>query len=230
MLHLILADSELETVPPEISSEKSIRWKAQRRGRKPTELILDSNYDHRIMRKLPDSERRGRPDIIHVCMLAALDSPLNREDLLKLYIHTRNDKIIDVASETRIPRSYNRFIGLIEQLFLTGEVPPEGPLLRLRDGTLRGIVEEINPEKAITFSSREQEFRRESLFDEVKKEDDVCIIVGGFPHGDFLSRVGELSDEIVRIYPEEFEALTAVTHAIHFYEDEFEVLKGSFNK
>lgn len=230
MLHLILADSELETVPPEISSEKSIRWKAQRRGRKPTELILDSNYDHRVMRKLPDSERRGRPDIIHVCMLAALDSPLNREGLLKFYVHTRNDKVIDVDSDTRIPRSYNRFVGLMEQLFLIGEVPPEDPLLRLRDRTLEEIVEEINPKKTITFSSREQEFRRESLFDEVKKEDDVCIIAGGFPHGDFHSRVEKLSDEIVKIYPEEFDVLTAVTHAIHFYEDEFEILKESFNK
>lgn len=230
MLHLILTDSEIETIPKKISKEKSITWKARRRGRNPTELILDSNYDHSIMRKLSDSKRRGRPDIIHVCMLTALDSPLNREGLLKFYVHTRGNMIIKVSPETRIPRSYNRFIGLMEQLFLIGEVPPEEPLMKLREGKLEDLIHEINPDKTITFTINGRESDRKSIFHKVNKEDNLCIIVGGFPHGDFLSNVEELSDEVIKIYPNEFEALTAVNHAIHFYEDEFEILRESFKK
>lgn len=221
MLHLILADSELETVPPKISSDKSLQRKAQRRGRRATELILDSNYYHKPMRQLKDSERRGRPDIVQVCMLAALDSPLNREGLLKLHVHTRHNKIIGIDPETRIPRSYNRFIGLMEQLFLTGGVPPDEPLMKLQDMTLAERLKEIEAKRIIALSKRGNKFEKEDLFQGLKKKDDFCAIIGGFPHGEFLSDVDKLSDEMIRIYPETLDAITAVTHMIQFYEEKY---------
>ncbi|KXA88927.1 hypothetical protein AKJ57_06115 [candidate division MSBL1 archaeon SCGC-AAA259A05] len=221
MLHLILADSELETVPSEISSDKSLRRKARRRGKRPTELILDSNYFHKPMRKLEDSERRGRPDIVHVCMLTALDSPLNHEGLLKFNVHTRQDKVIKVNPETRIPRSYNRFVGLMEQLFLTGEVPPESPLLKMKDATLAEKVKETGPERVVTLREDGKRISRKKLFRGISKKDDFCAIVGGFPHGEFLSEVDSLSDEKIKIYPKALEAVTVVTHIIQFYEAEY---------
>lgn len=221
LLHLILADSEIETVPKKISSDKSIQRKAQRRGRKATELILDSNYFHKPMRKLADSERRGRPDIVHVCMLTALDTPLNREGYLNLYIHTRNDKIIEVDPSTRIPRSYNRFIGLMEQLFLTGGVPPGENLMKIYEMSLAGKLEEINPKKTIAFSKEGSRFNRKSIFQDLKREENICVIIGGFPRGGFLSEVEKLSDEIFRIYPDPLDAVTVATHIIQFYEEEF---------
>ncbi|KXB05159.1 hypothetical protein AKJ49_01370 [candidate division MSBL1 archaeon SCGC-AAA382A03] len=222
MLHLILADSELETVPSIISSDKSIQRKAQRRGRKGTELILDSNYYHKPMRKLEDSNRRGRPDIVHVCILAALDSPLNREGCLNMYIHTRNDEVINIDSETRIPRSYNRFIGLMEQLFLVGGVPPDNPLMKLERGkNLTDLVDEINADKTITFTQEGRKIGRDELFDGLGLDNDICVVIGDFPHGDFLSNVDGLSDDLVCIYSESLDAVTVVTHAIQFYEDYF---------
>lgn len=220
MLHLILADSELETVPPEISSDKSIKRKARRRGRRPTELILDSNYYHKPMRKLEDSERRGRPDIVHVCILTALDSPLNHEGFLKFTVHTRQDKVIEISPKTRIPRSYNRFIGLMEQLFLTGKVPPENPLLKIEDKPLAEKVKEIKPEKVLTLREDGRRTSRKELFQRMSKKEDLCVIVGGFPHGEFLSNVDSLSDKIIKIYSKTLEAVTAVTHFIQFYEEE----------
>lgn len=221
MLHVILADSEIETVPPKISSDKSIQRKAQRRGRKATELILDSNYFHKPMRKLEDSERRGRPDIMHVCMLTALDTPLNREGYLNLCIHTRNDKIIEVDSSTRIPRSYNRFIGLMEQLFLIGGVPPEENLMEISEMSLTEKVGEIDPKRTVAFSKKGGRFNRKSIFQGIERKEDLCVIIGGFPKGGFLSEVDEISDEIFRIYPDPLDAVTVVTHTIQFYEEEF---------
>ncbi len=221
MLHLILADSEIETVPKKISSDKSIQRRAQRRGRQATELILDSNYFHKPMRKLEDSERRGRPDIVHVCTLTALDTPLNRDGHLNFCIHTRNDKIIDIDPSTRIPRSYNRFIGLMEQLFLIGSVPPEKNLMELSEMSLAEKMEEIGPKKTIAFSKNGEKISRKDIFQEVKIEEDICVIIGGFPHGDFLSDVANLSDELVSIYPDPLDAVTVVTHVIQFYEEEF---------
>lgn len=173
------------------------------------------------MRKLSDSERRGRPDIVQICLLTALDSPLNREGQLKPYVHTRHDKIIEVSPETRLPRSYNRFIGLMEQLFLTGGVPPEDPLMVLEDKNLSEKVQEINPGEIIALANTGKKTEPEELFQGLSLEDDLCVLVGGFPHEDFLSNIKSISDQIVSIYPETLDAVTALTHIIQFYEEKF---------
>ncbi len=221
---MILADTELETVPKKISSDKNIKRRAQKRGRKATELILDSNYYYKPMRKIKDSERRGRPDIAHVCLLTSLDSPLNREGLLRFHIHTRHDKTIQINPETRIPRSYNRFIGLMEQLFLTKQVPPKDPLIKMESKNLEEIVSGIKPDRTIIFSEKGKDLERNKFLKENKPQDDVLVIVGGFPHGDFLSDVEKFSDEIISLYPETLDAVTIVNHAIQFFEEEYEII------
>ena len=221
MLHLILADSELETVPREIASHRVIRWWARRRGRLPTELLLDSSLHHPALRRLKDSGRRGRPDIVHQCLLAALDSPLNREGLLRSYVHTRNDRAITLDPSTRIPRAYHRFVGLLEQLFLEGAAPPEKPLLRIENASLADLIARIKPTKTICFSEHGQKRSFKELFRGFSKADEVCVIVGAFPHGEFLSEVSKLSDELVCIDPEPLHASTIVARAIYAYEDTF---------
>ena len=218
MLHLILADSELETVPPEIAGHRVVQWQARRRGRRGSELILNSSFHHPAMRRLPDRERRGRPDIVHACSLSALDTPLNREGLLRLYIHTRQNKLITVNPKVRLPRSEHRFIGLMEYLFLRGVAPPEEPLLRLGDSSLRELIEQIRPKRVVTFSERGKPRTIESAFRGLSLEDEVCTIVGGFPHGDFLSDVESISDELIRIDPEVVSAPTVVARTVYEYE------------
>lgn len=219
LLHIILADSELETIPEEISNEPPIQREAQEIEKSPTDLILDSNYHHDSMKPLADSERRGRPDIAHVCLLSALESPLNKEDLLKIHIHTRHDKVIEIEPHTRIPRSYNRFIGLMEQLFKTGGVPPENPLMTMSEKDLETKIDEINPEKTLSFSLQGEKIEGKDMFRPEEKEKDICAIVGGFPNGDFNSNIEKLSDEIIKMYHHELNALTVVNHAVQFYEE-----------
>lgn len=157
-------------------------------------------------------------------MIVALDSPLNREGLLRFYIHTRHDKVIDVDPETRIPRSYNRFIGLMEQLFLTGGVPPKNPLMKLRDLTLAEKLRKIGADETITLTEGGNKVNERGLFRGIRKTDDLCVITGGFPHGGFLSDVGDLSDDLISIYPESLDAVTAVTHMIQSYEEEYGII------
>ncbi len=219
MLHLILADAELETVPREIASHRTFMWQARRRGRRPTELVLDSNLHHAAMRGLKDADRRGRPDIAHICLLLALDSPLNREGLLRLHVHTRHNKLITIDPATRLPPAYNRFIGLMEHLFLAGAAPPEEPLLRLEDASLKEIIAQIKPTRVVSFSERGEKKLFSELFAGTSKSDDTCVVVGGFPHGDFISNVRELSDAIVCIDSDLLLAPTVATRAIHAYEE-----------
>ena len=42
-----------------------------------------------------------------------LDSPLNRAGLLQVYIHTERNVLIEVHPQTRIPRTFDRFSGLM---------------------------------------------------------------------------------------------------------------------
>ena len=42
-----------------------------------------------------------------------LDSPLNRAGLLQVYIHTERNVLIEVHPQLRIPRTFDRFCGLM---------------------------------------------------------------------------------------------------------------------
>jgi rRNA small subunit pseudouridine methyltransferase Nep1 len=114
---------------------------------------------------------------------------------------------------------FNRFTGLIEHLFLTGEAPPEKPLLRLESASLAGLIERIKPKKVITFSELGRRKLCRELFDGISREDEVCVVVGGFPHGEFLSNVVEVSNELVSIDPELLRAPTVTARAIYAYEE-----------
>ena len=74
--------------------------------------------DHRELckRKLKVDPNHYRPDILHQELLSILDSPLNKAGLLKVYIQTKKNVLIDVHPSIRIPRTYKRFAGLIVQL------------------------------------------------------------------------------------------------------------------
>jgi len=57
----------------------------------------------------------ARPDITHQCLMMLLDSPLNRAGMLQVYIHTERNVLIEVNPHTRIPRTFNRFSGLMSK-------------------------------------------------------------------------------------------------------------------
>lgn len=47
-----------------------------------------------------------------------MDSPLNRAGLLQVYVHTEKNALIEINPQTRIPRTFTRFCGLM------GKPPP----------------------------------------------------------------------------------------------------------
>ena len=133
MLSLLFVESALETVPQPLWNHPSVTKRAKTLNKKPSETLLDRTYHHRAMIRLKNNYRRGRPDILHFALLEALGSPLNKEGLLRVYVHTVDDHIISVDPKVRLPRNYDRFVGLIEQLLREDKVPVVGqPLLELR--------------------------------------------------------------------------------------------------
>jgi len=79
------------------------------------ELLNCDRHKQQII-KFKKDPSNCRPDILHQCLLMLFDSPLNRANLLQVYIHTQKKVLIEINPQTRIPRTFDRFCGLMVQL------------------------------------------------------------------------------------------------------------------
>ncbi|MEM1598043.1 MAG: 16S rRNA methyltransferase [Pyrobaculum sp.] len=205
---LVLAESALELVPPELWRHPAVVADARRRGRRPGEVLLDRSRHHPAMGLLKDAARRGRPDIVHQALLAFQYSPLVRRGLGAAYVHTRGDFVIEVKPGTRIPKNYNNFVALVEQLFKVGRAPPEGePLLILHRMDLATLLAKLGGRWAV-MHERGAKLPLCKLGEVVK---DRVVVVGGFPHGDFDARwVVERADAAYSLGEEPLDAAQVV--------------------
>ena len=221
MLNLILAESALETIPEKLWKHPAIQKYAKLRSKHPRFVLLDRSYHHRAMKRLEHSEKRGRPDIVHFALLEALGSPLNKEGLLQVYVHTFNDYVITMNPETRLPRNYDRFVNLIEQLYEYGRVPPQQTqtaLLTLEHKTLKQLIGEVKPSYVLALTRTGKPRMLEEAISKLSNEKKPLLIVGGFPHGHFSEATLKLVNEIVCIDPDMLETWTVTSRAIYEYE------------
>lgn len=79
-------------------------------------VILSSDKHANFLRKQRKDPADYRPDILHQCLLNLLDSPLNREGKLRVFFRTSKNVLVDVSPQCRIPRTFDRFCGLMVQL------------------------------------------------------------------------------------------------------------------
>lgn len=217
MLTIIIADAELETIPEKMQHDRAIRNIARDRKKDVSELLLDSNYMHTsIDRYFPgESSRRGRPDIIYILLQVVMESILNKNEGLRIYIHTRNDFVIDVAPYARLPKSYNRFVGLMEKLFVSGEISDAGRyLLKLEKGAISECIRSKGTGKIVIFSPIGNEAKLAELFN---GPGDYTAIIGGFSEGDFISDVYSLGDAY-SIFKEELTIWSVASEVITQYE------------
>ena len=75
--------------------------------------LLNGDDHGSFLRRHGRDPAECRPDIAHQCLLMLLDSPLNRANLLQVYVHTAKGVLIEVNPQTRIPRTFKRFAGLM---------------------------------------------------------------------------------------------------------------------
>lgn len=214
MLNLILADSELELVPETIAGHGCCVSAARKRGKNPRETLLDSTVHYPALERLEQGSRRGRPDLVHFFLLTALDSIQNLEGRLRVFVHTRNGQVIRVRPDTRLPKNQNRFVSLMEQLLLRGQVPPQGDaLMTVEEGSVGGILDEVLAQKTIVLSPRGRAVELRKHFSRMRAKDVACII-GGFPDGDFTSPVYDLADEVLSIAPHVLKVWTVASEVL----------------
>lgn len=76
----------------------------------------------------------------HECLLTLLDSPLNKAGLLLIYIHSVEDKLVEVHPSCRLPRLFRAFEELMYELLQTGEIAGQQanfPLLKIVPGPVQ---------------------------------------------------------------------------------------------
>jgi len=211
----ILAESELETVPKEILSDRCIIANAGSRGKKPSNLILDASFHHTAMKKLDEGGRRGRPDIAHFFLTLCLDSRLNHAGMLRTIVHTRNDQRITVSPDTRLPPSYHRFIGLMEGLFQNGAVPSGGnPLIGIEEGW--SLVDVIKAEKCDRLIVLDADGIQESPAKAIESENvkSVAVVIGGFPSGSLHADLSSLEPERLSLGKEMLKVWTVTSEML----------------
>lgn len=225
MLILVLAESELELIPESIRFHQAILSYAKKKGKNPSNLLLDSNYHHSAMKKLSEYDRRGRPDIVHFFLINTLESIANKVGELKLIIHTRNNEAIYVDPSTRIMRNYSRFVGLMEQLFLQGEIKADQKtLIEIKQNyNLKSILKNENADKTILFKIDEEETNLNKYFKTLKKNkiENLLCVVGGFPKGDFHENLSNIVDDKISIFKEKLTSWTVFNEIIINYENIF---------
>lgn len=212
MIHLIFVDASLELVPKDLLKHPSVRKYSERYNKGKT-ILLDDSYHHSAMKNLEDWNRRGRPDIVHFCLLEAFGSPLCQEGKMRVYVHTLHNHLLKFDSETRLPRNYNRFKGLMEEV-LRHKKSKNGLIAIEEDVDLKDFFAGLRCKTVIGFSVKGEKGRfREILTEELVKEN-IALIIGAFPRGYFSKDVADVITNLISIYPKPLEALVVTSRVI----------------
>ena len=155
---------------------------------------LDANEDWKVLSRYENKDKRGRPDIAHDLLKLALDSGLNKRGELRVFMHTYNERVITVSPELRLPRSYKRFIGLMEDLEKKGKIEAdEKTLLTIESKTLKELLAELKID-FLVMDAAGKKTKLKELVKTLAAKKDAGIIIGGFPHGAFLDKSKALVD------------------------------------
>ena len=69
MLSLVIAEASLELVPRELHNHNAITAYCKKMGKRPSEVLLDNSWHFGAMKGLKNEFKRGRPDLVHFCLL-----------------------------------------------------------------------------------------------------------------------------------------------------------------
>lgn len=217
MLSLVLAESSLELVPKELQQHNSVISHSRKLGKNPSEILLDNSWHFGAMKGIKDEIKRGRPDLVHISLLEACTIPLYYEKKITIYVHTIEDKVIFIGEDVHLPKSYHRFAGLIEKLFLEKVIHADGSnLLEIKDMTFDQLLEEISPKRIIGLSTQGIKSSCENVAK--KLTSDSCLVIGGFPKGHFSDKIKKRFEYLVSVNNTSLESHVVISRVLYEYE------------
>jgi len=165
-LKVILLEAPLELAPPS--------W--------PRGPLIDKRYHYHKLASFTRKWKRGRPDIVHVTLLVLLDSILNMEGKLEVYVHTVDGSVYFISPEERLPKHYDAFKEIIAIMLEKGAVPPENPLMWKAYESLSDFVKEHGG--LILLWEKGEPKRFKDVAGEALSTG-LPVGIGAFPRGDF---------------------------------------------
>jgi len=210
----VIVESALELIPKELQKHNSVLASAKRFGKKPSEILLDVSWHFAAMKGIKNEIKRGRPDLIHFCLLEACSIPIYFENKLEVFVHTVDDKVIFLDKSVRLPKSYHRFAGLIEKLYSEGKIEEDGiNLLEIKKMDFESLIKKINPAQVIGLSSKGISSSYQQLAAEANS--DTCIVVGGFAKGQFSDKTAKHFDKTISVDKNPLEAHIIISRILY---------------
>ena len=217
MISLILAESSLELVPKELQQHPAVVSHAKKLGKKTSEILLDNSWDYAAMKGIKNEIKRGRPDLLHLCLLQSCSIPLYHENKIQIFVHTIEDKVITLGKNVRLPKSYHRFLGLLEKLYKEKIIKAQNEtLLQISEMNFSQLIDKINPKQVIGLSTEGES----STYSDVAErlDDDTCLVVGGFQKGHFFDSTKNRFDKSFRVDRESLDAHIVIGRILYEYE------------
>ena len=217
MLYIILAESSLELIPKKIHNHPSVTSYSKKFKKNSSNTLLDNSWHFGAMKGLDNEIKRGRPDIIHLTLLSLCTTPVFYKNKIKIFIHTVNDEVISINNNTRLPKSYHRFQGLMEKLFLTKKIESEDEILmEMKNSSLPQLISKIKPTQIIGLTIKGQKISLDKLVKQI--EENSCIILGGFQKGHFNNETDKIIDKSFSINDSSLEAHLVASRLAYEYE------------
>ena len=217
MLTIILAESSLELIPNQMYNHPSVISYSKKFKKSISGTLLDNSWHFGAMKGLDNEIKRGRPDIIHLTLLSLCTSPGFYQNKIKVFVHTMNDEIISINNKTHLPKSYHRFQGLIEKLFLTKKIESEDEILmEMESSTLSQLISKIKPTQVIGFTTKGKKTTFEKLIKTI--EENSCVLIGGFQKGHFSKETEKIIEQSFSIHDSSLEAHLVASRLVYEYE------------
>ena len=224
-MHIILTEVALELIPKSLAKQPSAIKNIKKFGRAGE--ILDTSLHHSIIHALKNSQKRGRPDILHHFLLDTLGSPANLKGHLEIYFHCSSG-FYKVNSEMKCPRDYIRFKGLMYQLIRIGHIPPnQQPYLvsRMDLGLKDWIKNSFTDKNTYIFSVSGKEALLESITSKFFKESNECaVLIGGFQKGHFSDDILKLPSQIFALSDRGYDSWIIINRVLAKFEQDLNLI------
>lgn len=224
VLIIFLVECGLEIIPKNLRNHPSVKKNIKEQNY--SSQLLDNALHHSAMNKLPNFKKRGRPDILHACLLNILGSPANKAGFIKTYVHTVHNRIFELDPEIKIARNYNRFKGLMAKVLIESDISTNGKyLIRELNSDLNQLILSFHDTEIILCSSRGKVFSDYSeLFNKVNAPKNYLVIIGGFQKGYFTNDFSKITTNQISISQYSLDAWIVVSKIINFYENAFAII------
>lgn len=193
---------------------------------KKHENVLLNGDDHAnyIINKLKKDPADFRPDITHQCLLTLMDSTLNKNGKLTVYVTTASNQVIKIHHSTRIPRTFKRFSALFAQLLKRLSIRAEESSETLLE-IVKSPVKQYLPTNAvkIAMSTKGRMVHMTTLARELHNGQPVVFVVGAVAKGNPTMDNDYIQDSVC-ISKYALSASVCLGRIMNTYEDLYEIM------